>query len=234
MVGGIRFEHTHRLVAATVGFLTLILTIWIGRTEPRKEIRWLAIAALGAVVLQGILGGLTVLFRLPAPISVTHACLGPIFFCVVVTLATIHSPQWEASRNLFSSEEAAKKIRSLSLLTNAAIFLQLLFGAIVRHTSHGMGLHVASAFLVLVLTSLLISQAWHFKLALFLGILVIAEFFLGIGTFIFTRVSGIPHNPASIFFPTVHQTMGALILATSIAASLDSFRRNVALNPAAA
>lgn len=234
MLGGIRFEHTHRLVAATVGFLTLILTIWIGRTERCKEIRWLAIAALGAVVLQGILGGLTVLFRLPAPISVTHACLGPIFFCLVVALAAIHSPQWEESRNHFSSERAAQKICSLSFLTSAAIFLQLLFGAIVRHTSYGIGLHVASAFLVLVLVGLLVLQAGHFKLALFLGILVMMEFFLGIGTFIFTRVSGIPHSPASILFPTIHQTMGALILATSVVVSLNSFRRNVALNPAAA
>jgi len=87
MVGGILFEHGHRMIAAAVGFATLLLTIWIGLRERRRGVRALALAALGAVVAQGLLGGLTVLWRLPVPVSVAHAMLGPTFFALVVLLA---------------------------------------------------------------------------------------------------------------------------------------------------
>ena len=233
MVGGIRYEHTHRLVASIVGLLTLILTIWIGRTEPRKKVRWLAIAALGAVVLQGILGGLTVLFLLPAPISVTHACLGPLFFCSVVSLAVLHSPNWNKDRIEFSSEESAERFRHTVFLATLSAFFQLLLGAVVRHTGQGMGFHIVSAFFVLALTGLLVSRSfdclegknqirWP---ALLLGFLVVPEFFLGIGTFVFTRVLGTQPGLARILFPTIHQTLGSLILATSVVVTLRSTRR---------
>ena len=74
-VGGIFYEHSHRLIASTVGFLTILLAIWLWRSEPRRWMRWLGVAALGAVVAQGVLGGLTVLFFLPAPVSTAHAGL---------------------------------------------------------------------------------------------------------------------------------------------------------------
>src|SRR5947207_4121313 len=57
MVGGIFYEHGHRLIASGVGFLTVILSIWIWRAEPRRWVRMLGFAALGAVILQGVLGG---------------------------------------------------------------------------------------------------------------------------------------------------------------------------------
>ena len=230
MVGGIRFEHTHRLVASTVGLLTLILTIWIGRTEKRAWVRRLAIAALGAVVLQGILGGLTVLFLLPAPISVTHACLGPIFFCLIVNLTLLHSPAWNENLPPFSSEDAAKNFRFFSLLTFISAFIQLLLGAVVRHTGQGIVFHILSAVWVLALTGIVVVQSSACsdshsqiqRLAFFLGFLVLIEFFLGIGTFIFTRVSGIPSGLGRVLFPTLHQTLGSLILATALVLTLKS------------
>ena len=78
-VGGIRYEHSHRLIASAVGFLTIILAGWTWRVEPRRWVRWLAVACLGAVVLQGLLGGLTVLLRLPPAVSIGHAGLAQIF-----------------------------------------------------------------------------------------------------------------------------------------------------------
>src|SRR5213593_193706 len=79
-VGGIFYEHGHRLLASFVGFLTVLLTIWTWAKENRAWVRWLSAAALGAVLLQGILGGLTVIFLLPAWISTLHACLAQTFF----------------------------------------------------------------------------------------------------------------------------------------------------------
>ena len=96
VVGGIRYEHTHRLIASTVGFLTIILALWTWRVEPRAWVRRLAFAALGAVILQGMLGGLTVLLLLPPAVSIGHAALAQLFFCITITLAVVTSPSWNA------------------------------------------------------------------------------------------------------------------------------------------
>src|SRR3954447_1027411 len=96
-VGGIFYEHSHRLIASTVGFLTVVLAIWTWRVEPRAWVRWLGVSALGAVIVQGLLGGLTVLLLLPAPVSIGHAGLAQLFFCITITLATATSPWWNAS-----------------------------------------------------------------------------------------------------------------------------------------
>src|SRR3954468_4440230 len=93
-VGGIRYEHSHRLIASTVGFLTIILAIWTWRLEPRRWVRRLGFAALGAVILQGILGGITVLFFLPPAVSIGHAGLVQLFICPTVTMAVVTSPGW--------------------------------------------------------------------------------------------------------------------------------------------
>ena len=209
MTGGVRFEHTHRLIASTVGLLTLILTIWIGKTEPRRWVRWLAIAAIGAVVAQGILGGMTVLHQLPAPVSIAHACLGPSFFSLIVALTVIHSPGWKMPQ-----------ISLLNRLGIAVIFVQILLGAVVRHTSQTIWLHVGWAFGVLAVTGFVVSRSLS-RTALLLGFLVVLEFFLGIGAFIFTRLEGVDSQAGRVLFPTIHQTLGALVLATAVALFLQ-------------
>src|SRR3989338_8595503 len=86
MVGGIVFEHSHRMVASTVGLLMLALTIWLCWAEERRWVRRVSLTALGAVVLQGILGGMTVLFFLPKPLSILHAVLAQTFFLLTITV----------------------------------------------------------------------------------------------------------------------------------------------------
>src|SRR3978361_2448526 len=95
-VGGILYEHGHRLIASTVGFLTIIMAVWLWIAEPRRWLRWFGVATLGSVVAQGLLGGLTVLFFLPAAISTAHAGLAAIFFCMTVAIAIFTSPGWIA------------------------------------------------------------------------------------------------------------------------------------------
>ena len=77
-----------------MGFLTIMLAAWLALREPRRWMKWLGAAALGAVIAQGILGGLTVLFFLPAAISTAHAGLAEIFFCLTVAIALFTSPRW--------------------------------------------------------------------------------------------------------------------------------------------
>jgi len=140
MVGNVRFEHGHRMVAATVGMLTVLLTLWVWRREPRRWVRRLGLAATGAVVAQGLLGGLTVLLLLPAPVSVAHACLGQTFFCIVVSLALFTSPSWRREVMPDADQASGISVRTLAPLTTAIVFLQLLLGATMRHIGAGLAI----------------------------------------------------------------------------------------------
>jgi cytochrome c oxidase assembly protein subunit 15 len=73
LVGGVKFEHTHRMIAQGAGLLTIILAVWMWRSEKRRWMRILGFSALGTVIAQGILGGITVLFYLPPAVSSAHA-----------------------------------------------------------------------------------------------------------------------------------------------------------------
>ncbi|HEX6908108.1 MAG TPA: COX15/CtaA family protein, partial [Terriglobales bacterium] len=94
MVGGVKFEHGHRMVAELTGLLTIILAVWTWRVEGRAWVRKLGIAALATVIAQGILGGITVLYYLPPAVSTAHAILAQTFFCLVVVLALVTGRGW--------------------------------------------------------------------------------------------------------------------------------------------
>ena len=137
MVGGILFEHGHRMIAATVGFLTVCLAIWMAVVEPRRWVRWLGFAAIGAVVLQGVLGGITVLFLLPKPVSISHALLAQIFFSTSVIIAQVTSPAWPKWVQDVGSARGSS-MRWLALVTLIAVECELLLGAVVRHFNAGL------------------------------------------------------------------------------------------------
>lgn len=139
-VGGIFYEHGHRLVASFVGFLTVILAIWTWLKEERAWVRWLSLAALGTVISQGILGGVTVLFFLPTPISTLHACLAQTFFCLTIALALFTSPGWRRGLPLIKSHAESIPLHTLCAATTAAVYLQLILGALMRHTGSGLAI----------------------------------------------------------------------------------------------
>lgn len=139
MVGGILYEHGHRMVATVVGMLTMILAIWLWRVEPRAWVRRLGYAALVAVILQGILGGLTVLFLLPTAISVAHGTLAQLFFCLTICLALFTSPEWLKSRER-TDDVQCPSLQTLTITTTALVLLQLILGAVMRHTKSGLAI----------------------------------------------------------------------------------------------
>ena len=136
MVGGVFYEHGHRMVAAFVGLMTLIFAIWTAFTEQSVLIKRLAWFALALVTTQGILGGLTVLFLLPTFISVTHACLAQIFFCTTITLAYLTSIDGRQCEPI----ALARSLRVPAALVTAIVFIQLLLGAIMRHLHAGLAI----------------------------------------------------------------------------------------------
>ncbi|HET7452723.1 MAG TPA: COX15/CtaA family protein, partial [Thermoanaerobaculia bacterium] len=139
-VGGIRFEHSHRLIAATVGMLTVAIAVWAWIARAPRPVRILSAAAVGTVVLQGVLGGLTVRYLLPTPISVAHACLAQSFFALTVVLAMVTSIRWRTSETPLSFSPSARDGLLAGLLAFAAVFVQLVLGAWMRHSDAGLAI----------------------------------------------------------------------------------------------
>src|ERR1700730_7723415 len=110
MVGGIFYEHGHRMVAAALGAFSIVLAAWLWRVESRSWLRWLGVAAVGGVVAQGLLGGLTVKFFLPPPVSAAAATLAQIFFATVVSIAFFTSSWWERQANIGADAGASVKL----------------------------------------------------------------------------------------------------------------------------
>jgi cytochrome c oxidase assembly protein subunit 15 len=140
MVGGIRYEHSHRLIASTVGFLILMLALWLWRAEPRRSVRNLGYIALAAVITQGILGGITVLWYLPAPISIAHASLAQIVFCLTVAIALFTSPGWTRAYAASGAAPDDRMLQKIAAVTTGWIYLQIVVGATMRHTGAGLAI----------------------------------------------------------------------------------------------
>jgi len=145
-IGGIFFEHTHRLIASAVGFLTIILAIWLWRSDDRRWVRVLGVIALASVILQGILGGLRVTM-LKDEIGIFHACLAQAFLGLLVFIALVTTKFWRAGAMTWYSAEynsagrtwQSPKFRKIALIKGlaiaitAAIYVQLALGATMRH-----------------------------------------------------------------------------------------------------
>ena len=140
MVGGIFYEHGHRLIASTVGFLTIGLALWLWLGDSRRWVKWFGIAAVGSIVAQGVLGGLTVLFLLPPAVSTAHAALAEIFFCMSVAIALFTSPGWVAGYGGDQGGADDSTLRRWATVTTALIFAQILVGATMRHTGAGLAI----------------------------------------------------------------------------------------------
>jgi cytochrome c oxidase assembly protein subunit 15 len=139
MVGGVLFEHGHRLAASAVGCLMLVLALWTVLHEPRPGVRALALLALFAVIAQGVLGGVTVLYKLPFAVSVTHACLAQVFFCLTVTLAVVTSRDWQMERTPQPSP-VQPALPVLAAVTTTLVGGQLVLGAVMRHMGAGLAI----------------------------------------------------------------------------------------------
>ena len=242
MVGGVFFEHGHRMVATFVGLLTTVLAIWTARREPRAWVRRLAWAALAAVIAQGLLGGLTVKLLLPASVSATHACLAQTFFCIVIALAYSTSREYLGA---VARDTDRANVATAALVATAVVFAQLAVGAVMRHVGAGLAIrdfpladgrlipafdrpgvavhfaHRVGAVLVLLAVIHLVLHALRsrerrlIRTALAALGLVLVQIALG-GATVLTSRAVIP--------TTAHVAVGAAVLGTCWLASLRAFR----------
>ena len=140
MVGGVFFEHGHRMVAGSVAICMVCLCGFLLAWEERGWVKALGVLGVAMVVTQALLGGLTVLLRLPTSVSVSHAILGQSFFCLTLILACVTSSVWETRAPGY--RPADKGLFFFSLCLSMAFFVQLfsLSGASVRHLHAGLAI----------------------------------------------------------------------------------------------
>ncbi len=235
MVGGVKFEHGHRMVAELVGLLTIILAVWTWRADRRGWVRKLGVAALATVIAQGILGGITVLFYLPPAVSTAHATLAQTFFCIVVVLALVTGRGWTEARGQELPESHRRQLTTLTTLAAASVYVQLILGAGFRHSGIKLLPHLISAVVVTTLVLWTITRVLtnHGSVpalrrpAVVLMALLVTQLGLGFAAYL-TRVqwgqNAVQPEPPMVISTVAHVAVGALVLASAVVLTMQTWR----------
>jgi len=232
MVGGILYEHSHRLMGSLVGLLTVTLFIMLLAKDSRKWLKWLGLIALVGVIVQGVLGGLRVT-QINRNFAIVHACLAQAFFALLCGIAWFTSlDSWQDKSEALG--ESGQKLRRLSLITTCLIYMQLIFGAILRHTGSRLDAHLLFAFLVALHIFLLVRRVFGMNGGtqrirqsmpmLLLGLLAL-QLMLGTGAF-FAKLTAFGETFATaltVTITTAHVAVGALMLVTSFVLTLKIY-----------
>ena len=235
LVGGVRFEHTHRMIAQVAGLLTIILAVWTWRVEKRRWLRFLALAAVGTVIAQGILGGITVLFYLPPAVSSAHAALAQTFFCIAVAMALFTGRKWIEEQPSVEFDQRRPSLFTLTLLSIFVLYVQLILGAMFRH--HGLSwwphvLHAVIVSFVLAWTAIRAIAVYSNveavrHPAIVLLSLLITQLCLGFTAFL-TRVAwgrnAVQPELPMVVSTAAHVAVGALLLATTVVLAIQVWR----------
>lgn len=233
MVGGIFYEHGHRMIATAVGILTIVLAVMLARSEPRRWVRNLGWTALGLVVAQGLLGGLTVKLLLPPPVSTAHATLAQLFFVTIVSI-TYFTSQWWQSDLTKLDDPGSPPLRTLATVTTCAIFVQLILGAAFRHAAFGILPHMIGAvvvFALVIVTCRAVRKRFGQvsdlrRWGIILQALVGLQILLGVAAYFAVAKAIHEAQPSTAYIVTTvtHVLVGALTLAASVVLTLSCFR----------
>jgi heme a synthase len=235
LVGGVRFEWSHRMVAGSLVVLTLGIAIWTLLVERRSWLRKLAVAALGTVFAQAVLGGMTVLFLQPPAVSTAHAVLAQTFFCIAVAIALFTGRKWVEEVPRVEYDQRRPSLFTLTLLSIFVLYVQLILGGMFRHRGMSWWPHVVHAAVVAVVLTWTSVRALSMcskieairKPAITVLALLITQLCLGFAAFV-TRVSW-GHDSVQPELPMVvstvaHVAVGALLLATTAVLAIQVWR----------
>ncbi len=218
-------EHGHRLIGATLGLVTIALAILLQRRDERRFVRVLGWVALGAVCLQGLVGGLRVTED-SGKLALLHGCTGQALFCVMVALA------YFTSRDSREAPEPGPDTRGLAVAAGSALaaaYLQVVLGAQLRHVGGPVQPHILGAACVVgavlwLVSIALLRHAGRRRIvrpALLLALLL----FLQIGLGLAANGALLEHGRDAVVLPSLHQEVGALLLATTLLVCLRAARR---------
>jgi cytochrome c oxidase assembly protein subunit 15 len=237
MTGGIYYEHAHRLFGSLVGLATLVVAWRLWRTDARRWVKHLSLAAVVLVITQGIMGGLRVTGRLTmsqapedmAPnlfLAAAHGVLGQVFLGLMVVLAVITSLRWRTSGDALGVKAAGTE-RTLQHWLVGTLLVQLVLGAVQRHFAQGLVVHISMAAVVAMLAWVAGARAWvlypQARPVHWFGravvIVVSVQLVLGVAALAVTMGEAVSGDPGSweVAFATAHQATGALLLACSVA-----------------
>jgi cytochrome c oxidase assembly protein subunit 15 len=235
LVGGVRFEWSHRMVAGSLVVLTLAIAAWTLLVEKRSWLRKLALAALGTVIAQAILGGMTVLFFQPPAVSSAHAALAQTFFCIAVCIAMFTGQKWVEEVPQVEFDRRRPSLFTLTLLSIVVLYVQLILGAMFRHRGMSWWPHVAHALIVTVVLTWTAVRALSVyskiesirKPTLIMFSLLITQLCLGFAAFL-TRVAwgrnAVQPELPMVISTVAHVAVGALLLATTVVLSIQVWR----------
>lgn len=136
-VGGVFHQHVHRLVASLVGLMSLALALWLRKVESREWVRDLSYVTFGLIVLQGVMGGLTVLYVLPVFLSTLHAVLAQICLVLLVVIAYGLSKEY---RGRMTDDRATGAMVKGAVVLLLVIFVELVVGSLMRHVEAGLAI----------------------------------------------------------------------------------------------
>ncbi len=223
------------MIAQGAGLLTIILAIWTWRTEKRRWMRILGFVALGMVIVQGILGGLTVKLFLPPPVSSAHAALAQTFFCLAVAFVLFTGQKWVEEQPRVEFDQRRPSLFTLTLLSIFVLYVQLILGAMFRHHGLSWWPHVAHAVVVSFVLAWTAVRALTVysdleavrRPAILMLSLVIAQLCLGFTAFL-TRVSwgkdAVQPELPMVVSTVAHVAVGALLLATTVILAIQVWR----------
>ena len=223
MKGGVFFEHGHRVIAFFVALMTGILVFWVWARESRRWVRALAAAAAAGILLQALLGGLTVLYGLPKAVSIAHACLGQTVFCLLVAIAHATSSPPDAPSRPSEGPGSLGRLWVAGAAAVALLFVQLVLGASLRHTGQGLIPHLLGAVAVFAAVAWTAYGAYSsddarpglLRPAAVLLLLLPVQFLLGLAALTVRS-----HRVAALSWPTAltaaHLACGAALLAFAV------------------
>lgn len=233
MVGGVFYEHSHRLIAGALGILTLILALLVWTKEERSWLRWFSAIAVSGVVVQALLGGQVVIRLLHYWLPVLHACFAQIVFAAVLGIAVFTSKWWVTERSQLE-DSGAPSIHFLTMLNAGVIYLQVILGAGFRHKEIPIWPHMAGALLVLgvvIWTAVVLRKRFGqsrelSKARVMLHAIFGTQFLLGFAAY-WSRLStaDAPQPmPVMVWLTVIHTVVGAILFAFSILIVLMCYR----------
>jgi heme a synthase len=233
MVGGIRYEHSHRVIAAVLGLLSIALAVLVWAKDERRWLRWFSVIAVAGIAAQGVLGGQVVRQLLHYWLPVLHACFAQIVFAVLLGIAVFTSRWWISEQPQFE-DTSAPAVHTVAILNSIVIYFQVILGAGFRHKEIPLWPHILGAFLVtgmIVWTAAILRKRFEkspviSKTRILLHAILGMQILLGVGAYWsrITTANDPQPMPLMVTFTVLHTVVGATLFAVSVLLVLFCYR----------
>jgi len=233
MVGGIRYEHSHRVIAGVLGLLSIVLAVWVWAKDERRWLRWFTVMAVVGIAAQAVLGGEVVRQLLHYWLPVAHACFAQIVFAALLSIAVFTSRWWISDQPQLE-DTGSPSIHVLAIANAAVIYLQVILGAGFRHKEIPVWPHMVGALIVLgmviwlaaVLRRRFEKSAAICKTRILLHAILGTQLLLGLGAYWsrLTTADAPQPMPLMVTLTVLHTVVGAILFGVSVLIVLLCYR----------